>query len=153
MPPRRSRLADDLYALTFVILKKLQAIDVQSKLHASVAVAWQTYAAKSVTDTRSELGLCTDKSFGMPDGVLTLRGRAAWAHDFNPDRSIGATFQTLPGASLVVNGAARASDSALTTAAVEMKWLNDWSTAATFEGEFSEVIRSYAGKGVVRYAW
>jgi hypothetical protein len=39
MPPRRSRLADDLYALTFVILKKLQAIDVQSKLHASVAVA------------------------------------------------------------------------------------------------------------------
>jgi uncharacterized protein with beta-barrel porin domain len=89
----------------------------------------------------------------MPDGVLTLRGRAAWAHDFNPDRSIGATFQTLPGASLVVNGAARASDSALTTAAVEMKWLNGWSTAATFEGEFSEVTRSYAGKGVVRYAW
>jgi len=24
---------------------------------------------------------------------------------------------------------------------------------ATFEGEFSGVIRSYAGKGVVRYAW
>jgi len=28
-----------------------------------------------------------------------------------------------------------------------------WSTAATFEGEFSDVTRSYAGKGVVRYAW
>jgi hypothetical protein len=25
--------------------------------------------------------------------------------------------------------------------------------AATFEGEFSAVTRSYAGKGVVRYAW
>jgi len=25
--------------------------------------------------------------------------------------------------------------------------------AATFEGEFSNVARSYAGKGVVRYAW
>jgi len=24
---------------------------------------------------------------------------------------------------------------------------------ATFEGEFSDVTRSYAGKGVVRYAW
>ncbi len=23
----------------------------------------------------------------------------------------------------------------------------------TFEGEFSDVTRSYAGKGVVRYAW
>jgi hypothetical protein len=42
-----------------------------------------------------------------------LRGRAAWAHDFNPGRRI----------------------------------------AATFEGEFSDVTESYAGKGVVRYAW
>jgi uncharacterized protein with beta-barrel porin domain len=112
-----------------------------------------SYAAKSVTDTRSELGLRTDKSFAMPDGVLTLRGRAAWAHDFNPDRTVAATFQTLPGASFVVNGAAIASDSALTTASAEMKWLNGWSAAATFEGEFSGVTRSYAGKGVVRYAW
>ena len=32
------------------------------------------YNARSVTDTRSELGLRTDKSFAMPDSVLTLRG-------------------------------------------------------------------------------
>jgi hypothetical protein len=36
---------------------------------------------------------------------------------------------------------------------VEMKWLNGWSVAGTFEGEFSDVTSSYAGKGVVRYAW
>ena len=54
---------------------------------------------------RSELGLRTDKSFAMQNGILTLRGRAAWAHDFNTDRNVGATFQTLPGASFVVNGA------------------------------------------------
>ncbi|OKO79105.1 hypothetical protein AC630_18050 [Bradyrhizobium sp. AS23.2] len=111
------------------------------------------YGAKSVTDTRSELGLRTDKSVAMQNGVLTLRGRLAWAHDFNPDRSVAATFQTLPGASFVANGAALASDSALTTASIEMKWLNGWSAAGTFEGEFSNVTRSYAGKGVVRYAW
>jgi hypothetical protein len=34
-----------------------------------------------------------------------------------------------------------------------MKWTNRWSVAATFEGEFSNVARSYAGKGAVRYAW
>ncbi|OAF07901.1 hypothetical protein AXW67_29215 [Bradyrhizobium neotropicale] len=112
-----------------------------------------SYAAKSVTDTRSELGLRTDKSFAMPNGVLTLRGRFAWAHDFNPDRAIAATFLALPGASFVVNGAAQAADSALTSAAVEMNWLNGWSAAATIEGEFSNVTRSYSGKGVVRYAW
>jgi uncharacterized protein with beta-barrel porin domain len=111
------------------------------------------YAAKSVTDTRSELGLRSDKSFAMSNGILTLRERLAWAHDFNPDRAIGATFQALPGASFVVNGARQAADSALTTASAEWKWNNGWSVAATFEGEFSDVTRSYAGKGVVRYAW
>ena len=111
------------------------------------------YGARDVTDSRSELGLRTDKSFAMPDGIFTLRGRVAWAHDFNPDRNIGATFQTLPGASFVVNGAAQASNSELVTASAEKKWLNGWSAAATFEGEFSDITRSYAGKGVVRYTW
>jgi hypothetical protein len=111
------------------------------------------YGSRSVTDTRSEFGLRSDKSYALADGVLTLRGRVAWAHDFDPDRNIGATFQALPGASFVVNGAAQASDSALVTASVEKKWLNGWSAAATFEGEFSSVTTSYAGKGVVRYTW
>jgi uncharacterized protein with beta-barrel porin domain len=111
------------------------------------------YNAKDVTDTRSELGLRTDKSFAMMDGILTLRGRVAWAHDYDPNRSIASTFQSLPGASFVVNGATQAADSALVTASVEKKWLSGWSAAATFEGEFSDVTRSYAGKGVVRYAW
>jgi autotransporter-associated beta strand protein len=111
------------------------------------------YSAKSVTDSRSELGIRTDKSFALANGVLTLRSRLAWAHDFDPSRAVAATFQALPGASFVVNGAAQASDSALTTASAEMKWMNGWSAAATFEGEFSDVTRSYAGKGVVRYVW
>jgi outer membrane autotransporter protein len=111
------------------------------------------YAPRNVTDTRTELGFRTDRSFALPTGLLTLRSRFAWAHDFDPDRSIAATFQALPGASFVVNGAAMASDSALTTASAEMKWRNGWSAAATFEGEFSHVTASFAGKGVVRYVW
>jgi uncharacterized protein with beta-barrel porin domain len=111
------------------------------------------YGAQSVTDARSELGIRTDKSFAVQDGIFTLRGRFAWAHDYDPDRSIAATFQALPGASFVVNGAAQASDSALTTVSAEMKWTNGWSVAATFEGEFSDVTASYAGKGVARYSW
>jgi autotransporter-associated beta strand protein len=111
------------------------------------------YAAKDVTDPRTELGIRTDRSFAMQGGIFTLRGRFAWAHDFFTDRNISAVFQTLPGASFVVNGAAQAHDSALTTASAEFKWLNGWSAAATFEGEFSAVTNSYAGKGVVRYAW
>ena len=74
------------------------------------------YGAKDVTDARTELGIRTDKPFVMADGILTLRGRLAWAHDYDPGRSIAATFQTLPGASFVVNGAAQAANSALVTA-------------------------------------
>jgi uncharacterized protein with beta-barrel porin domain len=111
------------------------------------------YAGKTVTSTRSELGLRTDKSFAVNDAILTLRGRAAWAHDFNSDRSVAATFQSLPGASFTVSGAAPARDAALTTASAELAWSNGLSLAATFEGEFSDVTRSYAGKGVARYTW
>ena len=112
-----------------------------------------TYAGKTTIAPRSELGLRTDKSFAVNDAILTLRGRAAWAHDINRDRSASATFQSLPGASFIVNGAALAKHTALTSASAELKWMNGWSVAGTFEGEFSDVTRSYAGKGVVRYAW
>ncbi len=112
-----------------------------------------SYSGKTVTGTRSELGLRTDKSFALDGALLTLRGRAAWAHGFNIDRAASATFIALPGASFVVNGAAPARDAVLTTASAEVSFLNGISLAATFEGEFSQVTRSYAGKGVVRYAW
>ncbi|MET4069926.1 autotransporter-associated beta strand protein [Bradyrhizobium sp. S3.2.6] len=111
------------------------------------------YASQSLTDTRSELGLRTDKSYAMQNGVLTLRGRAAWAHDYNPSRAVTALFQTLPGSSFVVNGARVDADSALVSASAEMKWLNGFSIAGTFDGEFSGNVTSYSGKGVFKYSW
>ena len=111
------------------------------------------YGPQTVTDTRTELGVRTDRSFALATGLLTLRSRLAWAHDFNPNRTIASTFQALPGASFVVNGAAQASDSALATASVETTWRNGWSAGVAFEGEFSHVMASYAGKGGVRYTW
>jgi len=111
------------------------------------------YDARTDTASRSELGLRTDKSFALADGVLTLRGRFAWAHNFDTNRSIAANFQTLPGTSFVVNGAAIGANSALTSVAAEMSWRNGWSLAATFDGEFSDVSTNYAGRGVLRYQW
>ncbi|TYL69594.1 autotransporter domain-containing protein [Bradyrhizobium cytisi] len=139
------------YAATQVIAFDLPAY-AESVLSGASTFAL-AYAAKTVVATRSELGLRSDKSYAVGDAILTLRGRAAWAHDYNTDRNIAATFQTLPGASFVVNGATPAHDAALTTASAEMKFISGISFAATFEGEFSNVTRSYAGKGVVRYQW
>jgi uncharacterized protein with beta-barrel porin domain len=47
------------------------------------------FGARSVTDTRGELGIRTDKSIAAQNGVFTLRRRLGWAHDFDPDRVIG----------------------------------------------------------------
>jgi hypothetical protein len=33
------------------------------------------------------------------------------------------------------------------------EWLDGFSVAGTFEGEFSSNVTSYAGKGVVKYSW
>jgi len=51
-----------------------------------------------------------------------------------------AIFQTPPASAFVVNGAAQARDSALASASAETRWMNGFSIAATFEGEFSETV-------------
>jgi uncharacterized protein with beta-barrel porin domain len=115
------------------------------------------YGAKDVTASRSELGFRTDRSWTLtgtlPETTLTLRSRFAWAHDYANDRSIGATFQSLPGASFVVNGAAQSADKALTSLAAELQWRNGLSLAGTFDGEFSGNSSSYTGRAVARYLW
>ena len=111
------------------------------------------YAGRNVTATRSELGLRLDRTTVLGDTLLTWRGRAAWAHNFDTAHNNAATFQALPGTGFIVNGAAMAPDAALVSAGAEIGWRNGLSFAATFEGEFSSNVASYAGKGTLRYAW
>jgi outer membrane autotransporter protein len=112
------------------------------------------YAARTATDTRSELGSRFDSEMVISsDAVLTLRGRVAWAHDWVSDPTLAASFQALPGASFIVNGATPAKDSALTSAGAELRWRSGWSLAAKFDGEFASRSQTYAGTGAVRYSW
>jgi autotransporter-associated beta strand protein len=111
------------------------------------------YASRDITSARTELGVRTDKSFALQTALVTLRGRAAWAHYFDDRRSLTASFQTLAAPAFVVTGAAQARDAALVSASADVKWANGVSIAGVFEGEFSERTRGYAGKGVARYQW
>jgi uncharacterized protein with beta-barrel porin domain len=113
----------------------------------------QTLALGAVgaTDGRSEVGVRTDKFLVIGDGLLNLRGGLAWAHDVRADRSVPMATQF--SSSYAFAGTTLAFDSALTTASAEMRWSNGWSATATFEGEFSSVMRSYGSKAVMRYAW
>jgi uncharacterized protein with beta-barrel porin domain len=87
------------------------------------------------------------------NAVLSLRGRLAWAHDWVSDPTLAAVFQTLPGASFIVNGALPAKDSALASAGAEYRLASGVTLLAKFDGEFANRSSTYAGTGAVRYSW
>jgi outer membrane autotransporter protein len=112
------------------------------------------FNSRNATDTRSELGGRFDRLLLLnPEAALTLRTRIAWAHDWISDPSLAALFQTLPGASFVVNGATPAKNSALTSAGAEYRLANGVTLLAKFDGEFATHSSTYAGTGTVRYTW
>jgi uncharacterized protein with beta-barrel porin domain len=111
------------------------------------------YNGMTANDTRSELGARFDH-LQLVDGMpLLLRARVAWAHDWVSNPSLTATFQTLPGASFIVNGAGVPNDSALMTAGATLQVNKNLSVDAKFDGQFANTSQIYAGTGTVRYAW
>lgn len=151
-----TRFATPLVGVTPYAAAQLTSIHLPSYAETAVSGSNQfalSFASDTTSNLRTELGARADKSFAMRDGALTLRGRAAWAHDSNTDRNISPTFQSLPGSAFIVSGARPAANGALISAGAEVTWWNGWALAGVFEGEFSRTTASYAGKGVVRYSW
>jgi uncharacterized protein with beta-barrel porin domain len=112
------------------------------------------FGSRDATDTRSELGARFDRLLAVyTNAVLALRGRVAWAHDWVSDPTLTPVFQTLPGASFIVNGATLAKNSALTSAGAELRLANGVSLLAKFDGEFASHSSTYAGTGTFRYRW
>jgi len=113
-----------------------------------------TYNANNASDTRSELGARFDRAILLNwNAVLALRGRVAWAHDWITDPNLLPTFEALPGASFLVQGATPAKNSALTSAGAELRLINGVSLLGKFDGEFARGSQTYAGTGTVRYVW
>ncbi len=112
-----------------------------------------TFNAMNATDTRSELGTRFADITAVNSMPLILRARLAWAHDWVSNPALNAVFQTLPGASFVVNGAPIPTDSALASVGAELHMTAHWSVLAKFDGEFAKSSQTYAGTGMLRYAW
>jgi autotransporter-associated beta strand protein len=113
-----------------------------------------SFNGRDATDTRSELGARFDRVLAVyTNAVLALRGRVAWAHDWVSDATLVPLFQTLPGASYIVNGALPVKDSALVSAGGELRVANGVTLLAKFDGEFAGRSNTYAGTGTIRYRW
>ena len=112
------------------------------------------YAGQSWNDTRTELGARADYRMMMDNGaLLTLRGRAAWAHGYDTGRAVAASFQVLPGFGFTVLGASPAPDSALVSAGAELKFRNGVALRAKFDGEFADRSNVYGGSGGIYVSW
>lgn len=113
-----------------------------------------TYNGRNLNATRGELGARFDHRIPWSEiAVISLQARAAWAHDWTGDPTLTAAFQSLPGASFIVNGARPSKDSALASAGFELRFVNRWSLSTRFDGEFADRGQTYAGTGTLRYAW
>ncbi len=113
-----------------------------------------TFNAQRATVVRTELGSRFDKMFAQADAsTINLFGRLAWAHDWQSNPNLAATFIGLPTATFVVNGAAPPTDLALLTAGAEWRWRTGWSMMAKFDGELAGRSQTYTGTGQIKYSW
>ncbi len=113
-----------------------------------------SYAGQTSTATRGELGAWLSRNLLLANGdTLALFGRAAWAHDWFGNLAVTPSFQALPGASFVVNGAVPPHDLALVTAGAEWRLRSNWSLMGRFDGEFGDGQQTYTGTARIRYAW
>jgi uncharacterized protein with beta-barrel porin domain len=62
-------------------------------------------------------------------------------------------FQSLPGSNFAVNATTTPSDLALLTAGGELRFANNLSVGAKFDGEFASGAQTYSGTGSFRYVW
>ncbi|HUD52114.1 autotransporter domain-containing protein, partial [Parvibaculum sp.] len=111
------------------------------------------YEARSMTDTRSELGARLDQATMLGGDRLVLKVGAAWAHDHVTGNSATAGFRSLPGSSFTVSGADTPHDTALVSTGAELQLAANLTLSASFDGEFASGYRSLGGTGVLRYSW
>lgn len=114
-----------------------------------------SYASRTGNVERSEFGSWVNTLYLLQgNSVVSLFGRAAWAHDWQNTPQASATFLGLsPIAAFIVNGAKPAADLGVVTAGAELRMASGWALMGKFDGEFGSGTQTYAGTARVRYVW
>jgi uncharacterized protein with beta-barrel porin domain len=85
--------------------------------------------------------------------VLIARARLAWAHDEGADQGVTAAFQSLPGTTFLVTGAAAPKNLALLSAATELRLASGLSLGARVDGELASTAAAYDVRGELKWRW
>ncbi|TAL78296.1 MAG: autotransporter outer membrane beta-barrel domain-containing protein, partial [Beijerinckiaceae bacterium] len=112
------------------------------------------YNGQSATQTQLEIGSWIDKAMVLPGGMpVDLFGRLAYAHDWQTNPSIGASFLALPGSNFTVEGAQLPHNLALVTAGATLQLADSWKLTGKFDGEFAKGAEFYTGAARLQYTW
>jgi uncharacterized protein with beta-barrel porin domain len=112
-----------------------------------------TYQSQSATSLPTFLGVQLDTRLTLYNMVWSPFMRTAWVHEFRPNRSLAASFESVPGTLFAVDGARAWSDALKVNAGSRLAINQYASLFASFDGEFANSGHSYAGRGGIRFSW
>ncbi len=117
------------------------------------AIYGLTYQSQTATSLPTFLGVQLDTRRTLYNMVWSPFVRAAWVHEFRPDRSIASSLVSVPRTSFAVDGARAWSDALKLNAGSRLAINRYASMFASFDGEFANSGHSYAGRGGINVSW
>jgi outer membrane autotransporter protein len=112
------------------------------------------YANDASASIRSELGVEADADIGTVLGApARLRGRLAWAHEFETTGQISASFAAMPGSGFAVSGAPLPDDSALVRLVSDFALDASWSLHLQADAGFSDSYTALTGTVRLSARW
>jgi uncharacterized protein with beta-barrel porin domain len=117
-------------------------------------VAGLDFASRWVNSLPLSLGAQVDSiAFTSSTHPLTYWARFAWVHEFEPSRTISASFLAAPGYDFLIKGAIAPNNAAQLGVGLKLGLTKTVSFLANFTGDFSGVGNSYAGSLGIQLAW
>jgi outer membrane autotransporter protein len=113
-----------------------------------------TYQSQSTTSLPSSLGIQFDSKFKLENGMTFAPYlRAAWLHEFIPDRNIIASFNVAPGFLFSTVGTPALADSAQIVIGSELAISNQASVFSSLATQVASQSRGYSGMAGIKAAW
>ncbi|MFN3656117.1 MAG: autotransporter domain-containing protein [Pseudolabrys sp.] len=113
-----------------------------------------SYAANTVTSLPLFVGAQIDTRRALSNGaVFSPSLRAAWVHEFKPDRTIEASFVSVPSPSFTVDGARAARDALRVEAGGTLALNRSTALFAKLDGELASRSRMASATGGAKLTW
>ena len=131
---------------------QVAALDNKGFAEASTGLLALNVASRTIDSDKSFVGAQLDGQTSLVGLALSGFARLSWDHQFDTDRKITASLESLP-ASFTEYGAAAAPDLAHVVVGSKLS-LNTWlSVFAAFDGQFGDRETDYSGQGGLEVRW